>query len=451
MGIRMPGATTGLFDPNVVQQLIELEKEPIRAAERRKEQFETERNEFQKIQDMVFGLDSALNSLKTRADFYKMKIESSHPDIIDGVVEGFALPGTYEFEVRGLARTDKELAYGFPDRDKTPVGFGYMMIQRQDKGDEIEVIIEPGSNLQDVVNTINDQDAGVKAMIINTKYKPDPYRLLVISEESGKEAKIFIDEDTTFLEFKKQVLGRNLDVLFEDVPVTDNDNILEDLVDGVVFNVHRSEPGTRVQVNIVYDVDAAVESIGEFVEKYNELAKAINDQFQINPETNRAGILAADGSIKMIMRRLQSSLIQPINTGGKFSTLSEIGITTNPKTGELDYNESKVRQSLSEDYNSVAKLFIRSQESLGVAARLADSIQVLRDPSNGVLRTKMRTLERIIKNQDQEIEKRERALEDREESIRRRFTALESQLAGLKAQGDFLSQRFGVQGGKEQS
>ena len=196
---------------------------------------------------MVGELDTTLNSLKNSTDFYKLKVESSHPDIISGVVEGVTTIGNYEFEVRGLSRTEKELAYGFPDKDDTPVGFGFMLIEREDM-DDLEVIIEPGSTLQDVATQINDAEGGVRAMVINTKYKPDPYRLLVISDKSGKEAKLKIDEDTTFLEFKEQVTGRNLDVLFEDVPVTDDDNILEELVDNVVFNVHRSEPGTRFKL-----------------------------------------------------------------------------------------------------------------------------------------------------------------------------------------------------------
>ena len=109
-----------------------------------------------------------------------------------------------------------------------------MLIGRDDKED-FEVTIEPGSTLQDVVTQINAAEAGVTAMVINTKYKPDSYRLLVISNDSGKEAKISLDEDTTYLEFKEQVTGRNLDVLFEDVPVTDEDNNLEALVDGIIF------------------------------------------------------------------------------------------------------------------------------------------------------------------------------------------------------------------------
>lgn len=441
MGIRSPGSTTGLFDPKIVEQLIELEKQPIESAKRRKDQYQEVKDEVTNIQSLLSNLDVSLNSLKTTVDFYKMKVESSHPDIIDGLVESFTVPGVYEFEVRGLAKTEKELAYGFPDKNDTPVGFGFMLIEREDT-DDYEVVIEPGSTLNDVVTQINDANVGVKAMVINTKYKPNPYRLLVISEQSGEEAKIYIDEDTTFLEFKEQVSGRNLDVLFEDVPVTDEDNNLEELVDGVVFNVKRSEPGTRVQVGIVHDIDATMESIANFVNSYNELAEAINQQFQVDPKTNQAGLLSGDSSIKTIMRGLQGAIVQSVNTGGKFSTLSEIGITTNPKTGALDFNDSKVRQSLSEDYDSVAKLFIRAQGSVGVAARIAERVKAFRDPTSGVLRTRLRGLDRIIENQDEEIARKERTLTQREEAIRRRFTNLESQLSGLKAQGDFLRNRF---------
>ena len=441
MGVRGPGATSGLFDPKIVDGLIEVEKIPIENAKKRKEKIQTEKDEFTKLVDLVSGLDTSLNKLKTKTDFYKMKVESSHPDIIDGVIEGYTLVGNYEFEVRGLAKSEKELAYGFPDKDKTPVGFGYMVIEREGE-DDLEVTIEPGANLNDVANAINDKDGGVKAMVVNTKYQPDPYRLLVVSEKSGKESKIMIDADTTFLEFKEQVTGRNLDVLFEDVPVTDEDNNLEELIDGVVFNVKRSEPGTRVQVSVSYDIDKTTEAIGEFVSKYNEIAKFINDQFQVDAKTGRAGILAADGTIKTLMRTLQSSIGSSSIGDGKFRSLADIGITTNPKTGGLDIADAKVRQALAEDYDSVANLFVRNKDSLGVAARLSDKVKGLRDSQNGVLKSRTRALDNIIKGQDEQIVRKEAQLGRKEETIKRRFSSLESQLTGLKAQGDFLKQRF---------
>lgn len=448
MGIKMPGALSGTFDPKVVESLIEVEKIPVEAAKKRKEVVVSEREEFQKLDTLVSELDVSLNSIKSKSSFYKLKVESSHPDIIDGLVTGPTLTGTYEFEIRGLAKAEKELAYGFPDKNETPVGFGFMLIEREDK-DDYEVVIEPGSTLNDVVQAINDADAGVKAMVINTKYYPESYRLLVISENSGKEARVYIDEDTTFLEFKEQVTGRNLDVLFEDVPVTDEDNDLEDLVDGVVFNVKRSEPGTRVQVTIDHDIDATVESIQEWINKYNEIAKFINDQYKLDPKTKRGGILASDSALKTVQRHLQSAVQGSLNTGGKYSTLAEIGITTDAKTGLLNLDESKVRGSLAEDYSSVAGLFIRTRDTTGVGERMAQKIRGLRDPVGGVLKSRLRGMDKIIKNQDELIERKERNMEDKVDSIRRRFTALEGRLSGLKAQGDFLKSKFGAGSSKK--
>lgn len=447
MGVRMPGKTSGLFDPKMVEGLIEVEKIPIKSAQDRKEKIVKERDEFKKLQDLVNGLDTSLAKLKTNTDFKLLKVESTHPDIIDGSITGPSIPGSYEFEVRGMSRSEKELAFGFPDKDETPVGFGYMSIERQGQ-DDLEVTIEPGATLQDVATAINGTDSGVKAMVINTKYKPDPFRLMVLSEKTGEESKIKIDEDTTFLEFKEQVKGRNLDVLFEDVPVMDEDNTLEALVSGVSFDAKRAEPGTRVQVNVTHDIDGTVENIKGFVNGYNEVAKFINDQFKVNPQTQKAGILASDSTIKTVMRTLQGGISSVNNGSGKYPTLASIGITTNSKTGSLDIDETKVKKALTEDYDSVANLFVRSEKTTGVAAQLADRIKGLRDSSNGMLKSRAKSLDTIIKGQDDQIARKEAEFARKEESIKRRFTALEGNLSGMKAQGDFIAQKFGGGGGE---
>ena len=444
MGIRMPGQFSGI-DPKTVEKLMEAEKIPVEQAKKRRDFVVEEKAEFEKLSGLLSDLDTAVNGLKSKTDFYKMAVESSHPDIMEGTVNGFASLGSYEFEVRGLAKSEKELAFGFPDKASSPVGFGFMMIERQDQ-EPMEVVVEPDSTLNDVVRQINDSEAGVRAMVINTGYKPDPYRLLVISEESGEEAKITIDEDTTFLEFKEQVTGRNLDILFEDVPVTDADNNLDELVDGINFNVKRSEPGTRVQINITYDLDATVEGIQGFVDKYNEVVRFAAAQ-SANPKEGSPGRLSGDGAVRQVMRQLQSSLFPVARSRGKFSTLGEIGISTNPKTGELSLDNSKVRGALTEDYDSVAGLFIRSKEGPGVGERLSDQLRSFRNAESGVLKSKMRGLDRVIDNQDKVIERRERQLEDKQASIKRRFAALDGQMADLQSQSNFLAQRFGGKSG----
>lgn len=439
MGVRMPGV--GGQYGKLVEQLIAVEKQPIEIAKQRKEKVVQEKTEVEKLQTMLSELDTATNGIKSRADFYKLKVESTHPDIIEGALNGVAQLGSFEFEVRGMARTEKELAFGFPDKDQTAVGFGYMMIERDDM-EPAEVTIEPGSTLQDVAQQINDANAGVRAMVINTKFSPEAFRLLVVSEKSGNEARVHIDEDTTFLEFKEQVTGKNLDVLFEDVPVTDDDNILDELVEGATFNIKRAEPGTRVQVSIVHDMDATLEGIKGFIDKYNQVVGFAAEQSK-NPQQGQPGPLAGDSSVRQVMRGLQESLFPVGGTGSKFTTLAEVGITTNPKTGELTMDDAKVRAALTEDYDGVAQLFIQGRGGDGLGGRIAAKIQTFRDPAVGVIRSRLRGLTNVIENQDKDIVRRERQLEDKEASIKRRFANLEGRMGDLQAQGNFLAARFG--------
>lgn len=442
MGIKFsPGLKAAGVDPNMVEKLVEAQKIPLNTAKKRKEVIVQEKAGIDKFSSLLHELEGSLSGLKTRQAFYKLKLDSSHPDILDGTVAPGALLGSYEFEVRSLARSDKQLAYGFPDRDKTPVGFGYMLVDTEKHGSK-EVTIEPNSTLEQVASQINDADIGVRAMVVNTRYQPDAFRLLVVSEESGKESKITIDPDTTDLDFKEQVVGRNLDVLFEDVPVTNTTNNLDGLVDNVTFNVRRSEPGTRVQVNIVHDAEATMEGIKAFVTNYNKIMGFVQQQYTKDPDTGKFGNLAGDYSLKMVMRQLQSSLTTMAKSGNKYSTIAEIGITSNPKTGELVMDEAKVKAALSENYEGVANLFIRDRNTVGLAEIMSQKVRELEDAGSGALKNRQRGLEQVIKNQDQEIERRERLLQEKETSIRRKFSALESTLSGLQGQSDYLKARF---------
>jgi len=440
MGIRMNGLASG-FDQKLIDNLVNVQRIPVENAKKRKENLTIESKEIEKIKKLLGDFAQTLNGLKSRSDFYRLKVESSHPDIVEGIVESTAMAGSYELEIRRLAKTEKELAYGFPDKDKTFTGFGYMLIEREDQ-EEVEIIIQPESTLQDVVRQINDSDAGVRAMIIDTKHKPDPFRLLVISEKSGKEAKITIDEDTTFLEFKEQVTGRNLDALFEDVAVTDDDNTLEGLIEGVALHVKRAEAGTKINIQIVHDLDATVESIKNFVDKYNEMIDFIHQQQVENPETKKRGVLAGDRSIKSILRQLQLSIVQG-SVGGKYHILAEVGIKTDGKTGRLIMNQEELRSKLSEDYDSVANLFIQTKNNPGIAKRIGDKVRGLQDPGHGVIATRLKTVSRIMSRQDKTIEQQQRLFEKREAMIRKRFVSLENHLANMQTQGNFLAQKFG--------
>ncbi len=444
MGFRVN--TGSGIDPKMVEQLMELERQPVIRAEKRRDAIVEEQKEFSELKKLVSDLSGALNTMRTRGDFYRLKVDSSHPDIITGTADFNIVPGSYEVEMLSTARTHKLLAEAFPDKDETPVGFGYMVIELDD-GSYFDVDIDPDkSTLSEVAAKINDSNAGVRAIVMNTKeYLEDreleSFRLLVISEKSGKEAKVFIDPDTTYLEFKEQVTGRNLEMLFEDVMVYDEDNVIDELLPGLTLNAKRSEPGTKIQLDINYDVDATMENIKAFVDKYNAVSDFIDTQFQVDPATGRAGKLARGNTLRSVRRALQAA-VQYQGTG-RYKNLATVGITTDPKTGALQVDETKVKKALTENYTEVARLFIQTELGLGLGTKLSDTVRGLQDRGGGAIASKDREYSRVIDRLEDDIIRKERLAGQRADGVKRRFTALEQLVSGLNAQGDYVQARLG--------
>ncbi len=445
MGIKFnPGLRSVGIDPGLVDQLVQAEKIPLQKVMKRQDKKKEMKTQFEELSGLIKDLGGKAQEFSTNQGFIKLKVDSSHPDIIDGTVGPQALVGSYEMEVRGLARSEKELAFGYPDKDQSPVGFGYMMIEREN-GEDIDVVVEPYTTLQGLAEQINGMDVGVKAMVLNTKYHPDPYRLIVVNEASGKEAPIHIDPDTTFLEFQEQVKGKNLDLLFEDVPVTDTDNTLEDIVDGLTLNVRRSEPGTRVQLSVVHDIETTMESLKDFVTKYNSVIDFISKQTTENPETGEMGALSKESTLRSVTRNLQSSLFKMPNSGDKYSSLAQIGISSDPKTGILNLDEVKVKEVLTEDYVNVARLFTSTIDRKGIGEIVSKKIKNLQDPLAGMVTTRIKGLQREIKSQDKDIERKEAQMVEKEKQIRKKFASLEGTLSKLQGQKNFLTAKMGNQ------
>ena len=90
MNVKMnfnPGLKKAGLDPNMVQQLIDVQKIPIENMKQKIKKVESEKAEYEKLNGLMTELNTSLNGLKTKTDFYKLVLNSSHPDIIEGTVQ----------------------------------------------------------------------------------------------------------------------------------------------------------------------------------------------------------------------------------------------------------------------------------------------------------------------------------------------------------------------------
>jgi flagellar hook-associated protein 2 len=382
---------------------------------------------------LLSKLKSSADQLKMPSGFKKSKLESSHPEIVSGSAVDGAVPGTFEIEVQGLARSSRQLSFGFPDADKTEVGFGFMRVGLPQGAADVE--ISPGSTLKDVAAAINDKVEGVRASVINTGFKDDPFRLLVSSIESGENLELEIDPDTTFTEFKSQVKPQDLKLKFEGVDVKRASNALTDLVDGVSLKASKAAPGTAVTVTVAHDVDRTADGVREFVNHYNEIQAFAKKQTSVDAATGRAGQLSGDGTLRQVSSSLQRSVAE--------KTLTSVGIATDAKTGELRLDESKLKEALAKDYEGVAAIFSSTQAGPGLAAKMSDAIKALQDRTTGAVATKLKGLDERIRHQDDEITRKEERLSQRKAQLERTFASLDAKMATMKSQGQVLSARLG--------
>ena len=75
------------IDPKMVDQLVELERQPIKLVEEHKKNISDEKKVFSELKGLVATLGTTLNAMRTRTDFFKLKLESTQPEIVDGTVD----------------------------------------------------------------------------------------------------------------------------------------------------------------------------------------------------------------------------------------------------------------------------------------------------------------------------------------------------------------------------
>jgi flagellar hook-associated protein 2 len=428
----------------MVDEIMEAQHAPIERTERSRDRTVEQKNDYTSLGGLLTELKSTVGDLATPSKFNRFKADSSHPDILNAAITGAVTPGNFEFEVRGLAQADKHLAFGFPDINETPVGFGHMGIESEN-GDLINIDINPGSTLQDVASSINENAKDFRAQIVNTGSAEDPFRLLVASTKTGAAAALHLDEDTTFLEFKNIKKGRDLDVMFDDVQVTGPENKLDKLLDGLSIDLKRAEPGTKVTLNVKPDIDSSVTSIKKFTDGFNQILEVATGSAG-GKNGGKSQLSTSDSSVRTIIRRLQSSMSSGNGKDGHFASLSQIGISSNAKTGRLEVDEHKLESALTTNYDQVMELFSQTEKGEGIANRISSTLQGIMDPTHGVVKSHIQTLNREIETKDQDIARQTERMEKNRVRIERQFAAMDRSMGQMNQQSQFLSNRFDASG-----
>ena len=168
------------------------------------------------------------------------------------------------------------------------------------------------------------------------------------------------------------------------------------------------------------DVDAMVEGMADFVDRFNESLNTIDDLTSFNPDTKQRGLLLGDSTVNLIRSRLQRLPLRSFAAGaGSFSRLTAVGIRVADSQGgararfRIGFDEERFRTAFAESPELVEQLFTDEEGGVGAVIR--------------------ETLEGMTRSFDGVISRRDDLLQDRQELLNDRITAGERLLESKRA------------------
>ncbi|MBL8880314.1 MAG: flagellar filament capping protein FliD [Phycisphaerales bacterium] len=203
------GLVSGMNIQQIVDQLISVDARPRDLLQARIGVLNTQKAAFADITARITALLGRVNSFAQRQSFLSYRATSSNEDALSATVAENVQPGTYTFNVRGLATTHHLISNGFRDRDAT-LGTGTITIESaaarvnramqlselnggagvqrgvvritDASGRSAEIDVRDALTLSDVVDRINDADVAVRASIRGDA--------LVLDETTGGQVRI---------------------------------------------------------------------------------------------------------------------------------------------------------------------------------------------------------------------------------------------------------------------
>jgi flagellar hook-associated protein 2 len=445
------GIGSGLDIAGLVQSLVAAEAEPVESRLGRQEaRVQSKLSAFGSLKSALAEFRDALDTMRELDSFLTRKAASGNEDLFQAVVEGNALPASYDLEVAQVAQSQKLNSGAFADAD-TAIGTGTLLLSVG--ADSFGVAISSENNtLAGIRDAINDavDNPGVAATIVNA----DSGSYLILSGEKtgvanaitvnqtggdGGLAALEYDPGAGLNSLTETIAAQDALIRIDGLDVISDTNSISGAVQGVTIDVFGSDPGQRYSLLVANDEAAARETVNSFVDSYNELIATFDRSTSFDAEQSVAGPLLGDSTVRGIRDEIRRELsVATLDIDATFSTLTEVGIELQVD-GTMQINEEALTGTLEQDFSKFGQLFATSD---GFAVRLFDRVEGYL-AADGLLEARTEGLTDQIDSIGEQREASNERLLSLEARLLRQFNALDTLLGELGNTSNFLAQQLG--------
>ena len=445
-----------------------LEERPIRELESRKDFIDQRISKLNELKSKLNALQSIAKELgySTSTSIWGSKTAtSSDESIVKVTASSSAVATSHTVKVLQLAKADKIISnqYTLTGTDiVNSLGAGTYTFEVTVNGtsQQVSVDIAAGEDnetiLKNIVTAVNNTtDIQISASFIQDSSGTG--RLVFTSNETGQDYEMTLTDvsgsllSTIGMNDSVAMSGTsggylyasselNAIVEIDGITVTSNDNSIDTAVEGVTFDLYKTQSTSDAPVNVdvSVDVETIKGKIQSFIDKYNEVFDFIKDNTKVNTTTYKRSIFSGDYSIMRLRLQLREAMSNPVSglPSGYPTILAEIGIEAD-RDGKLSITDSaKLEDMLKNNLEQVEALFNSSD---GYSSRL-DSLLEEMTGGDGVIESRKDVLSGQISSINNRIDLLQKQVDRKMEYYREQFSQLQAAYAMYTSQFSYISQ-----------
>ena len=451
------GLGSGLDTGSIVKALVDADKVAKQTQiDRQTKLTTTSLSGVGTLKSVLAAFQTAMKNLgNTKTpQFSGFAASSSDVKVVTATSSNSAVKGSYVVKVDNLATSAKVASETFASTSSA-IAEGNLTIKLNNKDYSLEVPVN--ATLQSVRDLINTkfQGDGINANIITDK---DGSRLVLGSSATGEGSEISVSGVIT-IDGSQAMAADPLDpdaplgagrigdaatdakFSVDGMSMTSKTNTIDGAVSGLNFTL-LAGGGSTSTVTVATNTDGLKASIQKFVDAYNAVVNSISTLTKPSLDANGNSVAAAltgDVMPRSILAAIRGPLTET-GAGDKLTVLAQLGITTNQKTGALDFDSAKFTAAM-DDKNlggEVQELFTGAN---GLLARM-DKVIVPHTQTGEILDTRTTNLNKNKANLVEQQAALDRRVDILTAVLTKRYNDMDAMVGKLKATASNITSIF---------
>lgn len=456
--VSFSGAASGIDTDALVDATISAKREQrITPLEDKVAEAEDESSAMTTLKDMLNDFKDTLSKYTALSGgAVQMQATSNDETVVGVVASSSASAGTYDVTVNALAQKGSfTIGSKYATQDslisssisgsetvKITVGTGTRAVSK-------DISITNSTTISSLAENINNLNMGCTAVVVNVGSTETPSYTMMISSNGVGLSSGYLNVTTSSSNTDistlvnsgqlKQAQDANFSIAGLASNITRSSNAIADVIPGVTFSL---QSVGSTSVNVSNDADTTMTNVQSIVNAFNDIVTYVSENDTV--ERDESGdevknIFAAlsktnvDNSVITSMKNVISSTKE--ESGTYVRIFADFGITTNTKTGTLDFDTDKFEEVFAKEANSINSIITQFADKLSLTGGVIDQYTRY----NGLMDIVINNNTTQISDYNSRISRYESMLKTEEENLKAKYARFESLMSELQSSSSSLT------------